>query len=291
MIPPRPARRSYPLPAAAENLPFIEVEEPPPAPPVAAAPPPRPACHYAGAGSGTDAGTRTCARTCPVSSMGPDAFPTLAQPRSYLPPVFESEPVRSSPPAYQRPCPRPRRCPRPPPCSWPRPRLSCRSRVARPVAGVPCSSAPVRSSGGRGLPLHGRRARRARLPLNRFLPRNRRRPRPSLRGRGPRRPQDTDIRSAAAVRHHSRSGHARGRRHRRRPFVRSHGAAPADRPRSPSEAGGRRSGDRLGPRDRAAAGEMELAVPKLPAADSLAPAKAQRDPAAIKRILKAVGGQ
>jgi len=36
---------------------------------------------------------------------------------------------------------------------------------------------------------------------------------------------------------------------------------------------------------------VELAVPKLPAADSLAPAKAQRDTAAIKRILKAVGGQ
>ena len=36
---------------------------------------------------------------------------------------------------------------------------------------------------------------------------------------------------------------------------------------------------------------VELAVPKLPEADSLAPAKAQRDTAAIKRILKAVGGQ
>jgi hypothetical protein len=35
---------------------------------------------------------------------------------------------------------------------------------------------------------------------------------------------------------------------------------------------------------------VELAVPKLPASDSLAP-KAQRDTAAIKRILKAVGGQ
>jgi hypothetical protein len=35
---------------------------------------------------------------------------------------------------------------------------------------------------------------------------------------------------------------------------------------------------------------VDLAVPKLPEADSLAP-KAQRDTAAIKRILKAVGGQ
>jgi hypothetical protein len=36
--------------------------------------------------------------------------------------------------------------------------------------------------------------------------------------------------------------------------------------------------------------DVELSVPKLPAADSLAP-KAQRDTAALKRILKAVGGQ
>jgi hypothetical protein len=35
---------------------------------------------------------------------------------------------------------------------------------------------------------------------------------------------------------------------------------------------------------------VELAVPKIPDADSLAP-KAQRDTAALKRILKAVGGQ
>jgi hypothetical protein len=34
---------------------------------------------------------------------------------------------------------------------------------------------------------------------------------------------------------------------------------------------------------------VELALPKLPGADSLVPLKAQRDTAAIKRILKAVG--
>ena len=291
MIPPRPARPSYPLPAAAENLPFIEVEEPPPAPPVAAAPPPRASGHYAGAGPCTDAGTRTCARTCPRFVDGPgrvsDPGAATLLPATGVriracavePSGHASAHARGSAGARGRPL--------------------VRGRAHVSVAGRE-SSGPWWTSGARrrrcarsrggGLPLHD---------VEPVEPGRRRvgscpgtaegRPKPSEEEDLPAEDKDIPVPQPSAITSApARSGPPS------QAWSSSSGATapllPTGPARSPTPAV---ANPAIGSAPEIAPPPVtvELEVPKLPAADSLAPAKAQRDTAAIKRILKAVGGQ
>ncbi|MEZ0332564.1 MAG: hypothetical protein ACAI18_01040 [Gemmatimonadales bacterium] len=297
VIPPRPARRSYPLPAAAENLPFIEVEEPPPAPPVAAAPPPCPAATTPEPAPAPMPAPEPAPAPAPVSSMGPDAFPTLAQPRSYLPPVFESEPVRSSPPAI----------PAPMPSAAPVPAAALVPAAAPLFVAAPTSQLPVasrRARGGRPV-LVGAGALVLVVAGYLFMTsspssqvaaesvpaaeQQKASPKPSEEEVLP--PEDTDIpvpQPSAITSAPARSGPPS------QAWSSSSGATapllPTGPGRSPKPAA---ANPAIGsaPEISPPPVNVELAVPKLPAADSLAPAKAQRDTAAIKRILKAVGGQ
>ena len=291
VIPPRPPRRSYPLPAAAENLPFIEVEEPPPAPPVAAEPPPRPAATTPAPAPAPMPAPEPAPAPAPVSSMGPDAFPTLAQPRSYLPPVFESEPVRSSPPAVPAPMPAPAPVPAAAPLFVAAPTsqlpvASRRARGGRPVlvgAGALVlvvagylfmTSSPSSQVAAESVPAAEQQKASPKPSEEEVLP-----------------PEDTDIpvpQPSAITSAPARSGPPS------QAWSSSSGATapllPTGPGRSPKPAA---ANPAIGsaPEISPPPVNVELAVPKLPAADSLAPAKAQRDTAAIKRILKAVGGQ
>ena len=269
------ARLSVPLPAAAENLPFIEVEMPPREP---AAPLPSPA-------------------PAPRLALGPDAFPSLARPSSYLPPELAQEPVKSNRPAeparepvrytfLAEPAHETVKAYHPAEPASPMPVASRRASGGRPVlVGVAAlalvvvgyffmTSRPSSQVAAESVPPAGEQKQASGAPVDEeeSLP-----------------PEDTDIpvpQPSAINSAPPRSGPAS------QAWSSSAGATapllptgPARQPTGTSEAA-IVSAPAIAPPPA----HVDLTVPKLPGTDSLA-AKTQRDTAAIKRILKAVGAQ
>ena len=282
---PRPSRPSIPLPAAAENLPYINVEEPPVEEPKVETPPPEPVpAPVAAAPVLPD----------PVAlepALAVDAFPSMVQPtvvqpamvqpRSYLPPeLVEREPTHEHP-----------REPKP---------------VAEPDPVPSLSPLPVasrRPSGGSRPMLAGAGALAAVFVGYLFVTSSRAssevaaeaapateqsQPKPSSADDQELPPEDTDIpapKPSAVTKALPRSGPPS------QAWSSSAGATAPLLPTGPARPSAA-AAEETAP-DPAIAPppvSVELSLPKLPTTDSLAP-KAQRDTAALKRILKAVGGQ
>jgi hypothetical protein len=249
--PPRPSRPSIPLPAAAENLPYINVEEPPVEEPKVEAPPPEPV-----------------------------PAPVAVEPRSYLPPeLVEREPTDEhahEPKPIAEPAPMPSTSSLPVasrrPSGASRPMLAGAGALAAVLVGYlfVTSSRPSSEVAAEAAPATEQSQPKPSPADDQELP-----------------PEDTDIPSpkpSAVTKALPRSGPPS------QAWSSSAGAtAPLPTgPARPSAAAAEESAP-----DPAIAPppvSVELSVLKLPSPDSLSP-KAQRDTAALKRILKAVGGQ
>jgi hypothetical protein len=301
--PPRP-RPSIPLPAAAENLPFIEVEIPPrmaapkpePAPPPPPAPAPAPTPIVAQQAPApmpepVPVAPPMPAAPAPKLELAADAFPSLVQPRSYLPPELEHGPVRAQAHTFEREHERELELeherPNPladlaPPMSLPvasrrasggRPVLVGAGALAVVVVGYlfMTSSRPSSQVAAESAPAAVQSKAAAKPAEDEDLP-----------------PEDTDVpvqRPSAITTTSPRSGPPS------QAWSSSSGATAPLLPTGPArQPAGAADAIVSAPDIAPPPANVELALPKLPEADSLAP-KAQRDTAALKRILKAVGGQ
>jgi hypothetical protein len=298
---PRPRRPSIPLPPAAENLPFIEVEIPPremEIPPRMEAPkpkaPPAPAPVVAQQGPApmpqpVPVAPPLPAAPAPKLELAADAFPALVQPRSYLPPELEHQHERTHERTHERKQEREyeRESERPNPLAEPAPPMPVASRRAsggRPV---------LVGAGALALVVVGYLFLTSSRPSSQVAAESAPAAEPTKPAAAPAEaenlpPEDTDIPASppsAITAAPPRSGPPS------QAWSSSSGATAPLLPTGPvRQPAGAADGIVAAPSIAPPPANVELAVPKLPDADSLAP-KTQRDTAALKRILKAVGGQ
>ena len=307
--PARPKRPSIPLPPAAENLPFIEVEIPPrmeaPKPETPPAPAPRPPAPViaqqppAPLPEPVPVAPPLPAAPAPKLALAADAFPALVQPRSYLPPELEPEHTQAHPHPHTQTYEREYQHEREYEHDHEHERSNPLAELAPPMS-LPVASR--RASGGRPM-LVGAGALAVVVVGYLFLTSSRpssevaaesapaaeqSRPAPGPAEDADLPPEDTDLpapQPSAVTAAPPRSGPPS------QAWSSSSGATAPLLPTGPArQPAGASDAIVSAPSIEPPPVDVDLAVPKLPEADSLAP-KAQRDTAAIKRILKAVGGQ
>jgi hypothetical protein len=224
----------------------------------------------------------------PKLELAADAFPALVQPRSYLPPELEHQHERAHPPEHVREHVREyeREYERSNPLAEfapPMPVASRRASGGRPVlvgAGALAlvvvgylfltSSRPASQVAAESAPAVEQSKPAAAPAEEENLP-----------------PEDTDVpvsQPSAITNAPARSGPPS------QAWSSSSGATAPLLPTGAARQSGADDGIVAAPSIAPPPANVELSVPKLPDADSLAP-KTQRDTAALKRILKAVGGQ
>ena len=307
--PPRP-RPSIPLPAAAENLPFIEVEMPPrmaapkpePLPPPAPLPPapaPAPVVAQQPAAPAPLPEPVPVAPPLPIApapklELAADAFPSLVQPRSYLPPELEHEPVRAQAHTLGRQHGHEQERERDHERERPNPLADLAPPMSLPVASRRASGGrPVLvGAGALAVVVVGYLFMTSSRPSSQIVAESA----PAVEHSKPAQkpaddedlpPEDTDVpgsRPSAITAAPPRSGPAS------QAWSSSSGATAPLLPTGPARQPAGEAAIVSAPDIAPPPANLELAVPKLPEPDSLVP-KAQRDTAALKRILKAVGGQ
>jgi hypothetical protein len=287
---PRPSRPSIPLPTAAENLPYINVEEPPveepkvEAPKVEAPPPePMPAPVAVAPVLPDPVALEPALAVDAFPSMVQPAMvqPPMVQPRSYLPPeLVEREPTHEharEPKPIAEPDPVPSLSPLPVasrrPSGGSRPMLAGAGALAAVFVGYlfVTSSRPSSDVAAEAAPATEQSQPKSSSADDQELP-----------------PEDTDIpapKPSAVTKALPRSGPPS------QAWSSSAGATAPLLPTGPARPWAAAAAETApDPAIAPPPVSVELSVPKLPTPDSLAP-KAQRDTAALKRILKAVGGQ